>query len=203
MSSSGTAVVTAASLRGVEAQLVTVEVSLSGGLPGLDVVGMPDSAVLEARSRVRCAIRASGFTLPRAHATINLAPSELRKSGTAYDLAIAVALLIATSQLPQTVADGLLFVGELALDGSVCPVRGDMAYVMLAQETGLDLVVSAESPLPGGGQNTYAGSDTSHSSRAGRIRLFTLPGIRSRRPAPLRACRTLETSRTRSSRRGP
>lgn len=150
MSSSGTAVVTAASLRGVEAQLVTVEVSLSGGLPGLDVVGMPDSAVLEARSRVRCAIRASGFTLPRAHATINLAPSELRKSGTAYDLAIAVALLIATSQLPQTIADGLLFVGELALDGSVCPVRGDMAYAMLAQEVNLDLVVSAESPLPGG-----------------------------------------------------
>lgn len=150
MTASGTSVVRAASLRGVQADLVTVEVSMSGGLPGLDVVGMPDSSVLEARSRVRCALRASDFTLPRAHATINLAPSELRKSGTAYDLAIAVALLIATSQLPPQVADDAIFVGELALDGSVCAVRGDVAYAQLAEREGLDLVVSVESPLPGG-----------------------------------------------------
>lgn len=150
MTASGTSVVRAASLRGVHADLVTVEVSMSGGLPGLDVVGMPDSSVLEARSRVRCALRASDFTLPRAHATINLAPSELRKSGTAYDLAIAVALLIATSQLPPQVADGAIFVGELALDGSVCAVRGDVAYAQLAEREGLDLVLSVESPLPGG-----------------------------------------------------
>ena len=149
MTGAGTAVVRAASLRGVEAEPVTVEVSLSGGLPGLDIVGMPDPAVLEARSRVRCAMRASGFAQPREHVTINLAPSDLRKTGTAYDLPIAVALLIATAQLPPSVADDLLFAGELALDGSVCPVRGEMAYALLARELGVELVVSAESPLVG------------------------------------------------------
>ena len=138
-----------ASLRGVEAGLVKVEVSVSGGLPGLDIVGMPDSAVLEARSRVRCALRESHFETPREHVTINLAPSDVRKTGTAYDLPIAVAVLVATSQLPPSVAEGLLFVGELGLDGSVCAVRGDVAYVMLAHELGLGLVVSAGSPLAG------------------------------------------------------
>ena len=150
MSGARAAVVRAASLRGVEAEVVIVEVSLSGGLPGLDIVGMPDPSVLEARSRVRCAFRSSGYVMPREHVTINLAPSELRKTGTAYDLPIAVALLIATSQLPSSVADDALLVGELALDGSVCPVRGEMAYALLAQKEGLDLVVSAESPLRGG-----------------------------------------------------
>ena len=150
MSGAGAAVVRAASLRGVEAEVVEVEVSLSGGLPGLDIVGMPDPSVLEARSRVRCAFRSAGYVMPREHVTINLAPSELRKTGTAYDLPIAVALLIATSQLSSSVADDTLLVGELALDGSVCPVRGEMAYALLAQREGLDLIVSAESPLRGG-----------------------------------------------------
>lgn len=145
----GSATVAAASLNGIEASIVTVEVSLSGGLPGLDIVGMPDPAVLEARSRVRCAMRASGYLLPREHVTINLAPGERRKSGTAYDLPIAVALLIATSQLPQSVAEGRLFVGELALDGAVCPVRGEVAYATLARERGLELVLSSQSQLTG------------------------------------------------------
>lgn len=145
----GSAVVLTAALRGVEALPVQVEVSTSGGLPGLDIIGMPDTAVLEARSRVRCALRSSGFTLPRLHVTINLAPGEIRKSGTAFDLPIAVAILIATRQLPAVVADGRLFVGELALNGEVCPVRGDVAYAMLAQDQGLTLVTSAESSLSG------------------------------------------------------
>lgn len=140
--------VRAAALSGVHALEVTVEVSLSGGLPGLDIVGMPDSSVLEARSRVRCALRASGFSMPREHVTINLAPSEVRKSGTAYDLPIAVAILVATSQLPPSVTEETLYVGELGLDGSVCPVRGEVAYAMLARENGAGLVVSASSPLP-------------------------------------------------------
>ncbi len=145
----GSATVLGASLRGIEATVVTVELSVSGGLPGLDIVGMPDIAVLEARSRVRCALRASGYTIPREHVTINLAPGEQRKSGTAFDLPIAVALLVATSQLPASVADGRLFAGELGLDGSVCPVRGEVAYATLAKEEGLELVVSSDSPLTG------------------------------------------------------
>ena len=153
----GSASVLGASLRGIDATIVTVELSISGGLPGLDIVGMPDIAVLEARSRVRCALRASGYTIPREHVTINLAPGEQRKSGTAFDLPIAVALLVATAQLPASVADDRLFVGELGLDGSVCPVRGEVAYATLAREEGLELVVSSESPLTGAGADAARG----------------------------------------------
>ena len=146
-----------ANLRGVDAEPVTVEVSTSGGIPGLDIVGMPDSAVLEARSRVRCAIKSAGFELPRLHVTVNLAPSERRKSGTGFDLPIATAILVATRQLPPRVVDGCLLVGELALDGSVCPVRGDMAYAVLARKLGLSLVTSAESSLTGGWEGDARG----------------------------------------------
>ena len=146
-----------ANLRGVDAEPVTVEVSTSGGIPGLDIVGMPDSAVLEARSRVRCAIKSAGFELPRLHVTVNLAPSEKRKSGTGFDLPIATAILVATHQLPPRVVDGCLLVGELALDGSVCPVRGDMAYAVLARKLGLSLVTSAESSLTGGWEGDARG----------------------------------------------
>ena len=146
----GSATVRTAALQGVTARPVKVEVSSSGGIPGLDIVGMPDTAVLEARSRVRCALRSSNFELPRAHITINLAPGGMRKTGTAFDLPIAVAILIATGQLPPSVADDTLFAGELALDGSVCPVRGDMAYALLAKDQGLRLVTSADSDLTGG-----------------------------------------------------
>lgn len=146
-----------ANLRGVDAEPVTVEVSTSGGIPGLDIVGMPDSAVLEARSRVRCAIKSAGFELPRLHVTVNLAPSEKKKSGTGFDLPIATAILVATHQLPPRVVDGCLLVGELALDGSVCPVRGDMAYAVLARKLGLSLVTSAESSLTGGWEGDARG----------------------------------------------
>ena len=108
----GSAGIDAAELRGVEALHVTVEVSTSGGIPGIDVVGMPDSAVLEARSRVRCALRSCGFELPRARVTVNLAPSEMRKTGTGFDLPIATAILVATGQLPRRVAEGCLMVGR-------------------------------------------------------------------------------------------
>ena len=141
------AAVLAASLHGVEPVQVIVEVSVSGGLPGLDVVGMPDSAVLEARSRVRCAMRSSGFELPREHVTINLQPSEIKKSGTSLDLAMAVAILIATKQIDPRIVEDRLFVGELGLDGSVCPVRGEVAYASLAERLGFGLVMSEESSL--------------------------------------------------------
>ncbi|MCI6844832.1 MAG: YifB family Mg chelatase-like AAA ATPase [Coriobacteriaceae bacterium] len=137
-----------ATLRGVEAVPVTVEVSVSGGIPGLSIVGMPDASVLEARSRVRCAIKACGYKIPRLHVTVNLAPAEIRKTGTAFDLPIAVAVLAATGQIPLDGLSGLLFVGELALDGSVCPSRGAVAHAALAEREGLSLACSAQTRLP-------------------------------------------------------
>lgn len=170
----GSAGVRTANLRGAEAQPVTVEVSTSGGIPGVDIVGMPDSTVLEARSRVRCAMRSSGFELPRMHVTVNLAPSETRKSGTGFDLPIAVAILVATHQLPARVAQGCLFVGELALDGTVCPVRGDMAHAMLARQKGLTLVTSTESSLSGGWEGGVLALSRLEQLRDG---VASLPGL--------------------------
>lgn len=134
----------AATLRGAEAVPVTVEVSASAGIPGLTVVGMPDSSVLEARSRVRSAIKACGFTLPRLHLTINLSPGDFRKTGTGFDLPMAVAILAFTGQIPLGGLDECLFVGELGLDGSVLAVRGMVAYGILAKAQGLVVVASAE-----------------------------------------------------------
>lgn len=145
----GSARVEAARLHGVNAEPIGVEVSVSGGLPALDIIGMPDGAVLEARSRVRCALKSAHFELPRAHVTVSLTPGELRKSGTAFDLPIAVAILIATRQISPKLADEVLYVGELGLNGDVCPVRGEMAYAELARRLSLSLVVSDQSSLIG------------------------------------------------------
>lgn len=148
--SGGFASVFTAALRGAEALPVTVEVSVSSGLPGFSIVGMPDSAVKEACQRVRCAIKAAEFTPPREHVTINLAPGEVKKTGTGFDLPMAIAILIATQQLPPQIASSAMFIGELSLNGDVCPVRGDVAYALLAERLGLGLVMSTLSPLPYG-----------------------------------------------------
>ena len=130
----------AATLRGTVAMPVEVEVDLAGGIPGMTIVGMPDSAVLEARSRIRCALRSAGFDIPRLHVTVNLAPSDMRKSGTGFDLPIAVGILAASGQIPTQGFSERLFVGELALDGRVAEVRGALAYALLARDRGLALV---------------------------------------------------------------
>ena len=129
-----------ACLRGVEAFHVTVEVSMAAGLPGISIVGMADSTVLEARSRIRCALRSTGFEVPRKSITINLAPGDVRKTGSGLDLPIAVAILALSGQIPTHSIDGALFVGELALDGSVLPVKGEVAYQILARDSGLTLI---------------------------------------------------------------
>ena len=140
-----TSIVKSAVLRGVEACPVTVEVSVSQGLPGVTIVGMADAAVLEARHRVRCAIRACGYEWPRAHLTVNLAPSEIKKTGTGLDLPIAIAILACTRQISTVGISDCLFVGELNLYGGVMPIRGMVAYGMLAESNGLSYVGPATS----------------------------------------------------------
>lgn len=121
-----------ATLAGVEAVDVDVEVDVGAGLPSFSIVGLGDLAVQEARERVRAAIRASGFELPNARIVVNLAPGPLRKHGTGFDLPIALGLLVATGQLPRRLIDGLLIVGELSLDGSVRAIPGMIAYAQRA-----------------------------------------------------------------------
>ena len=136
----GSFAVHAACIRGVEAQPVTVEVSYGGSIPGITIVGMADSSVLEARVRIRCALVACGFDVPRRAIIVNLSPGDLRKTGSGFDLPIAVAILAMSGQIPRTGLDDRLFVGEVGLDGEVLPCKGEVAYTLLARETGLSLV---------------------------------------------------------------
>jgi magnesium chelatase family protein len=123
------ATVASATLLGVDGHAVTVEVHVSGGVPGFTVVGQPDGACREARDRVRAAIQSSGLEwLPRRY-TVNLAPTGLRKGGAALDLAMAVGVLIATGQLSEESTEGCGFLGELGLDGSVRKVAGALSLV--------------------------------------------------------------------------
>lgn len=132
-----------ATLHGVEVQPVRVEVDLNQGIPGITIVGMPDTAVLESKSRVRAALIASGFTMPRKHITINLSPSDVRKTGTGFDLPIALAILVATDQVPFNQFCDALVVGELSLDGSISQVRGMVAYELYARCTSKKLICGA------------------------------------------------------------
>ncbi len=134
----------AAVLRGIEAVPVSVEVSISSGIPGITLVGSADNAVLEGRTRVRCALDSTGFEMPRAHVTVNLSPGEVKKTGTGLDLAIAVGILCASGQLKYDVLRDALFVGELSLDGRVSPVRGTASYARLSSSVGACLVTSAK-----------------------------------------------------------
>jgi hypothetical protein len=113
------AAVRSAAVLGIDAYDVTVEVDAALGLPAWTIVGLAAGAVRESRERVNAAIVNAGFAAPPRRVTVNLAPADTPKSGTAFDLPIAIALLMATGQLPGSAADGLTIVGEFGLDGGV------------------------------------------------------------------------------------
>ncbi len=135
--------VKAATLTGVEARPVEVEVDVGPGIPSFAIVGLPDLAVQEARERVRSALRASGFELPAARIVVNLAPATLRKHGTGFDLPIALGILKATRQIPGDLLDGELAVGELSLDGRVQSVPGMLAFALAASEWNTPMIASS------------------------------------------------------------
>ena len=124
-------------LNGIAGFPVTVEADLSGGLPAYDTVGLPDAAVRESRERVRAAIKNAGYSFPTAHITVSLAPAGMRKEGAVYDLPIAIALLSASGQVPAHAADGLVVLGELALDGTVRAVSGVLPMALSAYGCGI------------------------------------------------------------------
>lgn len=121
---------------GVDGDLVAVEVDLRRGIPGVDIVGLPDDAVRESRERVRVAIRNSGFQFPRDRVLINLSPAGVRKVGAAYDLPLALAVLVASGQVPAPEAP-VLACGELNLAGAVHPVSGILTAVSAGARAGL------------------------------------------------------------------
>ena len=109
---------------GIEAPLITVETHLANGLPAFNIVGLPEKAVQESRDRVRSALINSGFDFPARRITVNLAPADLPKQGSRFDLAIAVGILIASRQLAQDAAEGYELIGELSLAGALRPTVG-------------------------------------------------------------------------------
>ena len=130
-------------LIGLEGELVEVEVDLLPGLPAFNVVGLPDTAVQEARERVRSAVRNSGCVFPQRRITANLAPADIKKEGPSYDLPIAVGIVLASEQVFADVSESL-FLGELALDGSLRPTHGVLPLATLARERGMrDVFVPA------------------------------------------------------------
>lgn len=122
---------------GLDSALVEVEVDISPGLPSFQIVGLPDTAVQEARERVRTAIKNSGGRFPGTRLTVNMAPADLKKEGPSYDLAIAVAVLVATGAVAPESASGRLFLGELAFDGQLRHTQGILPMVMAAREHGI------------------------------------------------------------------
>jgi magnesium chelatase family protein len=124
---------------GLEGMPVEVEVDISQGLPSFLIVGLPDTAVQESKERVRAAVKNSGNTFPMKRLTVNLAPADLRKAGPAYDLPIAIGLLLATEQVCGNV-DRALFVGELSLDGTLRHTDGVLPMVSIAKNHGIETV---------------------------------------------------------------
>lgn len=118
---------------GIDGFAVTVEIDLAKGLPSFTIVGLPNAAVRESRERVTAAIRNNGYTFPSKRITVNLAPADVRKEGAAFDLPIAVGLLVASGQIERTVRDRMIILGELALDGGLKPVRGVLPVACYAR----------------------------------------------------------------------
>ena len=128
---------------GLDAPEVTCEVDLSGGLPGLIIVGLVETAVKESRERVKAAIRQAGFVFPDRKITVNLAPADLPKAGSRFDLAIAIGILVASGQVPRDRLDRHEFFGELAFSGALRPVAGLLPALVQAGESSRRCIVPA------------------------------------------------------------
>jgi magnesium chelatase family protein len=124
-------------LFGLHGLVVQVEIDLASGLPAFDLVGLPDSSVRESKDRVRAALRNSGFDFPLQRITANLAPANVRKEGSGFDLCLALGILLADEKIPAAPLQDAALVGELALDGSLRPVRGMLPLALAARRHGM------------------------------------------------------------------
>jgi magnesium chelatase family protein len=129
---------------GIQGYIVEVEVDISGGLPSFSTVGLPDGAVKESKDRVKAAIKNSGYEFPARRITVNLAPADVKKEGSAFDLPIALGLLVALGIVPAHAVDSHLFLGELSLDGRIKAVHGALPMAVAARKSGAKGIVLPE-----------------------------------------------------------
>jgi magnesium chelatase family protein len=174
-------------LKGVDAYIVTVEVDLAPGLPAFNVVGLPEAAVKESRDRVRAALKNSGYAFPPNRITINLAPADVRKEGTGFDLPVAVALLAAQGLIPPERLHSFLLFGELSLDGSLKPTRGVLSMALATRAAQLALILPEDNAREAG---VVQGLDIYPVATLSRTVEF-LAGRESLTPAPPAAPETL------------
>lgn len=153
--------------QGIEVLAIDVQVQATGGMPAVTVVGLPDKAVGESRERVRGALHALGLALPPKRITINLAPADVLKEGTHFDLPIALGLLVALEVLPADAVTGHVALGELALDGRLTPVAGVLPAAIHAAGLGMGLICPAAS----GGEAAWAADES------GRIEVLAAPTL--------------------------
>jgi len=156
---------TAVALLGLTGRLVDIEAALTNQKPGVKLVGLPDAALREAQARVRSAIEHSGFEMPSRHLTVNLSPAALPKHGSAFDLGIAVAVLVTQGVLDAAAMDGVVHVGELGLDGRLRPVPGVLPAVLAARANGRRTVV-------------VPSANEAEASLVSGIRILAVPSLR-------------------------
>ena len=137
-----------AAVLGIDAYPVDVEVDISSGMPSFSTVGLPHGAVKEGRERVSAALSNAGFSFPLRRITVNLAPADIRKDGSAFDLPIALGLLVASGQLPGEGLSGTLVLGEVGLEGSLRPVRGALSMALAARSAGCTGLLLPHANLP-------------------------------------------------------
>ena len=137
--------VLSSAMLGINAYIVKVEVDVSEGLPAFSTVGLPDSAIRESKDRVTAAIKNAGFYFPPGRITANLAPADIRKAGSAFDLPIAIGILAATNQVGIERLENAMVLGEVALDGSIRSIQGGLPMALAAKENGIeDIIIPAE-----------------------------------------------------------
>jgi magnesium chelatase family protein len=147
--------VTTVAFEGIEARAVDVQVQIGPGLPHFAIVGLPDKAVAESRERVRGALNAIGLALPPKRITVNLAPADLPKEGSHYDLPIVLGLMAATGAVPRDAIEGFCVLGELSLDGSIAAVAGALPVAIGANALGKGLIC----PASCGAEAAWAAAD--------------------------------------------
>src|SRR5687768_6703658 len=130
-----------AAVLGVDAYLMEIEVDIASGLPSFSTVGLPQGAVKEGRERVSAALSNAGFSFPLRRITVNLAPADIRKNGSALDLPVALGILVASGQLPGSGLEGRVVLGEVGLEGDLRPVRGALSMALAARAAGCTGVI--------------------------------------------------------------